>query len=1148
MGSDAVSHRVAIGLFYSRTNPVITRCVYCKYYSIFSVFCKFLRNVLSLLYKLILSFNSNAINVTLFLCIFELCILLSGDVELNPGPAPSNTPDQIGSSISILHHNIRSLRNKIDDIQHIVEEFDIICFTETHLDDNILDENIKLTGFKSKPFRLDRNCHGGGIILYFKDNINIIPRTDLQMDGVEAMWFEIKTKVGSFLLNVVYRSQMESGANFWNNYSQMVSTALDYSSRLITLGDYNIDFLNRLPTEVQDIINLYGLDNQICDPTRYGNNSFSLLDPILVTDSVAVLEANTIPIERSISDHDPAYIVFSCGYSNATSFKRKVWLYKQGNYDLFRDRILNTDWNAIITEQPDVDTACESFTKTFMDIAQVCIPTNVVTIRPNDKVWMTSELRREIRKRDRLRKKFIQNKTFYNQRKFKDQRNKVNNLKKIAKAEFYVSINETLSELKHTNSKQYWKIIKMLVKGEGQSTNLPPLRRTNDENPTAFDNTDKGNLLNNYFCSISDLHDEDISLPEFDDRGPNTLSNITVEMQDIIDVILTLDPNKAVGPDLVSNRMLKEVKNEVAYPLLLLFNKSLREKKFPSSWKLAYVIPVFKSGDSSLVSNYRPIALLCTISKVFEKIVYKYIFNFFIANALLYKFQSGFIPGHSTSHQLIELIHEILQALDNHELVCLIFCDVSKAFDRVWLRGLILKLERYGIKGDLLLWLESYISNREQQVIVKDAISSRRKLKAGVPQGSILGPLLFLVFINDIADEMLGLCRLFADDTSVGERSYEINSLRDMVDIDLQNISCWSKKWLVKLNPQKTEIMYFSTRPTPDDLWFSYDNIRIYPVEGHKHLGVTLSDDVKWSKHIDIIIARATKQVAVLRKLKFIVSRNFLENIYITFIRPLLEYCCEVWDNCSITDSNRLEKVQLEAGRIATGLTLFSSINSIYQETGWEKLSIRREKRKLSLFYNIVNHNAPEYLYDLLPQTVNRRNNYNLRNANNLTVPYCRLSCFQKSYVPSSIKLWNSLDINVRQSPSSNVFKYRLKNVYNVQVKPPVYYYIGSRIANVLHTRLRHKCSSLKSDLFRCNLSDSCYCSCGNYIESAEHYFFHCKLYTEQRAHLINGISNLDIDISIDNILFGSSEIGDDINSILFLLVQKYIIDSKRFV
>ena len=564
-------------------------------------------------------------------------------------------------------------------------------------------------------------------------------------------------------------------------------------------------------------------------------------------------------------------------------------------------------------EHPTVDSACELFPGKFMEIEHECIGTNTVTIRPNDKISMTSEIRRELRVRDRLRKKFIQSKSIFNERKYKDQRNKVNNLKKSAKIEFYVSINETLSDLKNVNSKQYWKTIKMLIKGECSCSDLPPIRLPHEISPSTFDNIDQCN--NHYFCSISDLQDEHTELPDFDNRGRNTLTEINIQYQEILDVISLLNTNKPVGPDRINNRMLKEVMHEVTHPLCLLFNKS----KFPKDWKLAHVIPIFKSGDTSLVSNYRPIALLCTVSKIFEKVVCKYIFNFLVNNALIYKFQSGFIPGHSTSHQLIELTHESIQSLDNQELICLIFCNVSKAFDRIWLRGLLLKLERYGIKGNLLRWLESYISNREQHVIIKDTISMKGNLKAGVPQGSNLVPLLFLIFINDIANDMLGLCRLFADYTSVSEKSLEINHLRSMVNIDLNNITHWAKQWLVKLN---LEIVYFSTRTSPVDLYFSTNNIKIKPIDAHKHLGVTLSADGKWSKHINNGVVKAS----VLRKIKFKVSRNFLENIYMTFIGPLLEYSCEAWDSCTGADAGRLEQLQLEAARIVTGLRAYASL------------------------------------------------------------------------------------------------------------------------------------------------------------------------------------------------------------------------------
>ena len=230
-----------------------------------------------------------------------------------------------------------------------------------------------------------------------------------------------------------------------------------------------------------------------------------------------------------------------------------------------------------------------------------------------------------------------------------------------------------------------------------------------------------------------------------------------------------------------------------------------------------------------------------------------------------------------------------------------------------------------------------------------------------------------------------------------------------MVNIDINNITHWAKQWLVKLNPEKTEIMYFSTRSSPVDLYFSADNIKMKPVDAYKLLGVTFSADGKWFKHINNVVVKASRQIAVLRKIKFKVSRNFSESIYMTFIRPLLEYACEVWDGCAVADDGRLEQLQLEAARIVTGLTAYASLSSLYAETGWEKLNIRRKIRKLSLFYNIVNGDTPDFLSDLLPRTVNQANNYNLRNANNFTIPWCRLTLYQNSFFPATIHLWNNL-------------------------------------------------------------------------------------------------------------------------------------------
>jgi hypothetical protein len=468
----------------------------------------------------------------------------------------------------------------------------------------------------------------------------------------------------------------------------------------------------------------------------------------------------------------------------------------------------------------------------------------------------------------------------------------------------------------------------------------------------------------------------------------------------------------------------------------------------------------------------------------------------------------------------------------------------------VWIKGLLLKLERYGIGDNLLIWLKSYLSNRTQRVVIKDALSNIGQLKAGVPQGSVLGPLLFLVFINDIADGMTGLGRLFADDTSIGHIANDKDSLQDMVNLDLAYLKDWSKRWLVKFNQNKTEIMVFSSRDTKFYFNFDFEGASLRDVESHKHLGVIFSNDCKWTKHIDKLIEKSSKQINVLRKLKFKLKRNYLEKIYLTFIRPILEYASEVWFNCGQFNSNRLEKVQTEAARIVCGFPSYASIASIYKETGWDKLKVRREVKNLTLFYKIYNNLAPEYLSDLIPPSVSETSNYYLRNSQNISQQVNRLALLQQSFFPSTIKLWNTLDLNIRQIPILAHFKSKIRQIYFQNVKKSAHFSCGNRYLSVLHTRIRNKCSSLKEDLYSTNLISNPNCICGYQNENADHYLLFCNRYIVYRNKMLSSLAILNmngVEINVDTLLFGNDFLSDETNCEIFLIIQRYIKDTGRF-
>ncbi len=1071
---------------------------------------------------------------------FKILLLCAGDIEPNPGPS-----NPIDSVLTIYHQNIRSLRNKIDSIIHIVEDYDIVFFTETHLDENVGSDALKIPGFNF-PIRKDRNCHGGGIIAYMKNYLICKRRADLEDDNVECMWFELKTKKSNNLICIVYRSERESHADFWYLLDRSIKRAHDESNHIIVLGDLNKNFLRELPTNVRDCILLNGLSNVISKPTHFNANSVSLLDPILITDSISIIDSDTIPFDRQLSDHDGTYLSLDVGFISNKCFKRKVWNYKRANFDLINEKLSTSDWMNLVYNQPNIDLACASFTNHLMNICNDCIPSTFITVRTDDKIWFNSELRREIRKRDRFRTKATSHKTDANVRRYKDQRNHVNNMKKHAKELFHCNINEDLRELKTTNSKLYWKTINMLMKEESPSNDIPPLLNPRD-NSLIYDDSAKCDVLNDYFCSVSDVPNSDKPLPDFDERGRHILEDIVIFRHEVIDVLSLLNPNKAVGHDTISNRILINAKDELATPLSMLFNKSLRECAFPSDWKLSNVIPLFKKGDKSLPSNYRPVALLCCMSKVFEKIMYKHVFNHLMRNDSLYKYQSGFLPGHSTVYQLIEMYYSILSPLNDRFITSLIFCDISKAFDRVWIRGLLLKLERYGIKGKTLSWFRSYLSGRRQRVTLKNGNSTIGVLKAGVPQGSVLGPLLFLVFVNDIADDLIGLTRLFADDTSIQHTATDRNTIVNLANLDLDKINSWSREWLVTFNPDKTDIMVFSLRAQHEQFLFNFADQDISSVQRHKHLGVLFSSDGKWTKHIDTLVERASKELNVLRKLKFKLSRECLERIYFSFIRPLLEYACEVWDNCGEVNSMRLERVQYEAARIVSGLTSYANIDSLLKEMGWETLKDRREQKKLMLFYKIVSGVCPDYLENKLPPLVSESMGYNLRNANNYRIPLNRLTLYQNSFFPSTLKLWNELDDDFKTSNSIESFKYKLKLKYEKRKKPPAFYGIGNRYINALHTRLRNGCSALKNDLVRARIIANDICSCGLGAETTAHYFLECDRYREQRRALMSGLTQLGVPVTIHVLLCGNESSDIQTNTNIIKLVHTFIKESGRF-
>ena len=576
-------------------------------------------------------------------------------------------------------------------------------------------------------------------------------------------------------------------------------------------------------------------------------------------------------------------------------------------------------------------------------------------------------------------------------------------------------------------------------------------------------------------------------------------------------------------------------------PLTKLFNKSLNECKFPSQWKLAYITPIYKKGPKELCNNYRPVSLLSCVGKVFERCVYKHIFNYLNENALLTPLQSGFIPGDSTVNQLLRIYNDLCLSFDSGVTTQAVYFDISKAFDKVWHRGLLTKLQAIGIRGKLLDWFCNYLSGRLQSVVIKGESSEIKTIQAGVPQGSVLGPLLFLIYINDIVDNIESVIKLFADDTSMSLALKDPTIRADILNRDLNKISEWAIRWKVKFNDEKTELLNFTHGH--DQLQpLLFNNTLLEERTEHKHLGLIIQSNCKWDSHIRQIATKTNMLISCLRFYKYKLTRKALETMYKSFILPIFDYADIIWDGCTDDQSKILEDLHLEAIRIIIGGVRGTSRYKLYEESGFCSLKERRKRHKLTMFHKMVNSNCPPYVSDMLPPLISSYNRYNYRRPQERTVPRHRTELYNKSFIPSTTRLWNSLPQNVTSTSSLSQFK-KLISVSDTIV--PKYYYFGERKEQVIHCRLRMNMSDLKHDLFNRHLSNNSACACGSSAETAEHYLLSCPLYDGIRATTIHTLSPALIDIV--TLLKGHPALSLDDNTTVFATVHNFINKSNRF-
>jgi hypothetical protein len=877
------------------------------------------------------------------------------------------------------------------------------------------------------------------------------------------------------------------------------------------------------------------MTQMIKESTHITEHSETTLD-IMATTSLDLVQRVKVGIP-SLSNHRDITAFIKLTKSRWKGPKRTVFNYKDARWEEINRELRETEVYGI----ESIDDQVEKWEKLFWNIINKHIIQKQIRMDVSNKPWMKQEIKNLRRKKEKV---YIKAKRMNKDRywtKFNRLRNEIKKKIKQAKEEEDKKTAEKIRQSEGRDEKLWWALVKSFYnKNANRKADSPHLLVNN----TLIESTkQKAEEFNKYFANITRLDTSGTEpLPEMPETEEG-LKKVSIPYLTVRDTLRNLNPNKSSGPDRISTHMRKETADVIADPLCRIFNYSLARGELPNRWKNANVVPIHKKGPKEEVSNYRPVSLLPVAGKVFERCIHTEVIDYMLTENKLSGLQGAFIPGRSTTGQILELYNFTVNEMDKGKSCRMIFCDVSKAFDKVWHQGIIFKLKRAGVGGTLLKWFTSYLQNRSQRVVIEGAESENESINAGVPQGSILGPLLFLVYINDLIDEIQTNIRVYADDSTVYLSFDDPLEAASDLEADLEKVQKWATKWLVSFNPKKTESVTFTRKRNLAIPEIRMNGEIIKDSDSHKHLGLTLQKNGKWSIHIEECVNRATKRVDVLRGLMYRLDRKSLEKIYMSFIRPLLEYSSVVFGNCTGMEKAKLEGVQLAAARVVLGATRGTSHAKMYKDLGWMNLEERRKKQRIKTFFKIMkDKKTPESLKSLIPMQTAERTVHRVRSKDKLSQPLAKTVAFYDSFFPATTKEWNELTPEARSCSTTEALEEHLQQPR----KPPSYYYEGTRQGQILHNRLRLGCSSLKLHLHEKNIVDSPECECGMNMETPVHFLLECRRCGELRDNLFREIEFC-LSLPVEVLLYGSEELTDQQNKKMFEEVQKFILKTERF-
>ena len=944
--------------------------------------------------------------------------------------------------LKIGHLNTVSIPKRRDLLDRIIRKFQIFGASETNIKSNTPPELYNFEGYKF--FGTPRNnCNFGGVGLYISDQIEC-KRLSVKytLPQPEMVFVQCKFRNTLIVVGVIYKSPSQP-YKIYDNITEIIANFTTKYSNVILLGDFNLNYMLPNSPEIkfftENFLDPFGLKQIVTKPTRITDKSRSLIDLILINNPTMVKNCDVVDF-AGLSDHCLVFVTYAV---KRPKFKEKKVVrrdFRNFNATEFNCDVEKIAWDNLQTIQNKDDleplTRLNNqilfFEDNFVGAIDKHAPTREVIIKkPVHPSWLTDELLGLMDKRDLYKSQFNSTNDVSFFEKFRELKNSINHSIRRAKiADINANINSKLRNIKlfHANLKSYNVVESGLKK----------------QSVCDFDPTE----LNNFFAANNNCFvDPDILAQEIRRIECLPVFNQSFRFSEVTETevknaVRDMKSNSA-GVDNISLFFIQKSLCIIVAAITEIFNFSINEKIFPDKWKIAIIKPIPKTNNPSRLKDYRPISLLPILAKIFEKLIADQMKKYLNSHQVLCKYQSGYKPKHGCTTALLHISDYMYDAMDNGEIIFLILLDYSKAFDIACHDLILAKLKNLGFEQSALSWLKSYLNNRQQKVVLDSSESTLVSLRNGVPQGSILGPLLFTILVNDISD-VIHNCQyhLYADDTQLYLKTtvdYAVETILSIND-DLERIADFSTRSFLKINSDKSKFIVIGSKNNLNKLSrienialaeIIMNDVAIERVYDARNLGITFDQYLNWNSHINGLISSAYYRLKLAYRYSKFLSQDSKLRVVESYILSLFNYGSPVLQNLTSEMCNKIQKVQNSCVRYITNTRKYDHITPSFIKLKMLKMSDRRDIQSLTIVHNIVNCRAPGYLIDKVEFNYNFHG-HNTRIRDSIRVPKARTNFGYNRFFRKYCDMYNSIKrtINFKNNISTPTFKFKLKKYF----------------------------------------------------------------------------------------------------------------------